>query len=497
MTMRIHGDKIEFPDGTEQFTASNGGGSTPTPEALVWEDKTADRAYGTVYTNTNDVPLYISVTGQCKELNGYIDLYVDGVRLVITGNTSLSDVNQYADIFGIVPSGSTYEVKSTGENTDLALWHEARMPLAIAVGGASGGGGTTDILPVLMSGSIASDGTIESGTGFTTVRSVGQTYIYFDKDIDTPYSVNVSNVQFGDQYVRDLTVGAKTEAGFKVYSYFDSAGQTTSSFDFTVTSQETIAVGGGSGGGTPEKMVWEITNDPIRTFDTVYTNDDDAPRFVNINIKYYSGGSSSCAFYIDGEEIAEMGRTQIPEDDPQHLYTTQMFVIPSGSTYELKKVAQSNISQWWEAKMPVAVGTGGIEEAPSDGKQYARQDEAWTEVTGGDSIWTESGEQAIFTTEKDTTVVAKANTGKYATFIVDNQDQSYAVQIRPDQSNALCFQNVNTGINSMKIATDGRVDIIGSLYVNNTPKSLDSMLVDLEKDVKLSKINSLRNYQQD
>ena len=26
MTMRIHGDKIEFPDGTEQFTASTGSG---------------------------------------------------------------------------------------------------------------------------------------------------------------------------------------------------------------------------------------------------------------------------------------------------------------------------------------------------------------------------------------------------------------------------------------------------------------------------------------
>ena len=35
MTMRIHGDKIEFPDGTEQITAydgsSSGGGGTATP----------------------------------------------------------------------------------------------------------------------------------------------------------------------------------------------------------------------------------------------------------------------------------------------------------------------------------------------------------------------------------------------------------------------------------------------------------------------------------
>ena len=104
-------------------------------------------------------------------------------------------------------------------------------------------------------------------------------------------------------------------------------------------------------------MEWKITNDPILTFDTVYTNDSDTPRFVNINIKYYNSGDSSCAFYIDGEEIAEMGRTATP--DAQHLYTTQLFVVPSGSTYELKKNSQANISQWWEADMPVAIGTGG------------------------------------------------------------------------------------------------------------------------------------------
>ena len=37
----------------------------------------------------------------------------------------------------------------------------------------------------------------------------------------------------------------------------------------------------------------------------------------------------------------------------------------------------------------------------------------------------------------------------------------------------------------MKIDNVGRVDITGSLYVNNSPKSLDVMVTDLEKDVKL------------
>jgi hypothetical protein len=37
----------------------------------------------------------------------------------------------------------------------------------------------------------------------------------------------------------------------------------------------------------------------------------------------------------------------------------------------------------------------------------------------------------------------------------------------------------------MKISPSGRVDITGSLYVNGTPKSLDVMVTDLEKDGKL------------
>ena len=44
MTMRIHGDKIEFPDGTEQFTASSGGGGEAQPPVLfdVWKKENQD-----------------------------------------------------------------------------------------------------------------------------------------------------------------------------------------------------------------------------------------------------------------------------------------------------------------------------------------------------------------------------------------------------------------------------------------------------------------------
>ena len=40
MTMRIHGDKIEFPDGTEQFTASSGGVEAQPPVAFNYSTST-------------------------------------------------------------------------------------------------------------------------------------------------------------------------------------------------------------------------------------------------------------------------------------------------------------------------------------------------------------------------------------------------------------------------------------------------------------------------
>ena len=110
---------------------------------------------------------------------------------------------------------------------------------------------------------------------------------------------------------------------------------------------------------------------------------------------------------------------------------------------------------------------------------------------GGDSLWTEENGVAVYggslTTKgpADTNVNIEAPSGKYASFIVDNADQKYSMQIRPDVSNAFVIRNETSGQNTMTLGTDGRVDITGSLYVNGDPKSVDSMLVDLEKDVKL------------
>ena len=84
-----------------------------------------------------------------------------------------------------------------------------------------------------------------------------------------------------------------------------------------------------------------------------------------------------------------------------------------------------------------------------------------------DSLWTESGGNTIkYTSAGNTTVIAEANSGKYATYQVDNADQKYSMQIRPDQDNAFVIRNETTGQNSMSIATDGSVSTTQDMTVN-------------------------------
>jgi len=153
----------------------------------------------------------------------------------------------------IVPANQTYKVVSNG-TVGTYKWYEARMPLAVAVGGASGGGETTDILPVLYSGMIKSDGTIISGTGFTATKLAGDAGQY-EITFDTPradylYSVNAI-VNTGAS--RFAVLRARSETGFQI-NIIESNGTTTGrptdgNFQFSVIGQETIAVGGGSGDG--------------------------------------------------------------------------------------------------------------------------------------------------------------------------------------------------------------------------------------------------------
>ena len=168
---------------------SSGGGSY-TPEKLVWEDVIDDKERNIVYTNTNNVPIYISVVGLSpsgSDSNSRrLQLKVDDKKLFYTGREL--DVENHTEehysVFGIVPANSTYEIVATSEMV-IATWHEARMPLAIAVG--SGGGDAQP--PVAFE-------VKKSTTAQYFTNNVDTTVLYDSVVLDTDIAYNSSNGQY-------------------------------------------------------------------------------------------------------------------------------------------------------------------------------------------------------------------------------------------------------------------------------------------------------------
>ena len=342
------------------------GGGSYTPEKMVWEDVTADRVLNTEYTNTNDVPLYLqffSIISNKGTQNNHVNVYIDGKSFgLVGGNFTQGDDSDYNISLFVVPSGATYKFQETGTIQEWKL-NEAKMPVAVG----TGGGGTTDILPVLLSGTVFEDGIVGTGEDFTCNKTgTGKYTITFNTPRTTlDYSVTALT---NTSYVRSISVANKSETKFDIWVRDSSSNDfVNGTFDLTVTGTETIAVGGASSGGgsyTPETFVWE---DKLaeRELNTYYTNSTGRPIEVFIiggeigtggDIKFCykpNGGSEMIGAGLYTNSVA--GRQQMT------------FTVPDGDQYKISGAGTASLIQWWEVKMPLAVGAG---------------DSLWTDVDG-------------------------------------------------------------------------------------------------------------------
>jgi hypothetical protein len=124
-------------------------------------------------------------------------------------------------------------------------------------------------------------------------------------------------------------------------------------------------IGEGGGDYTPEKMVWEdkVTE---RTWDTEYKNESDVPLYVKIS-RYSVAPEDYYRFRIDGKDFGLVGTGPIDSSGTSKDYNVNLFIVPAGSTYKVAfstnalthPEANKGIRAWHEARMPVAVGTGG------------------------------------------------------------------------------------------------------------------------------------------
>ena len=383
-------------------------GSTPTPEALVWENKTADREINTVYTNTNDVPLYLQVYISADAPSQNNQMWIDGAYFGAIGQSGSNHKHYDTSLF-IVPSGATYELRAGTNPAEIEKWREARMPLAIAVGEASSGvtaqppvafrlhnpnvdatSGSEMIVPFSgahvdtdngfnvakkcyvvqkagiydVSASIVVDSgknvNLISSTMKVLINNVGQGTSYeSQKDNEgrayTTTEHLIVNLEIGDEIQVNVTASSKDGSDLQL-KWCSLNGHMVSS----------ITEGSGGGDYTPEKMVWE---DKLadRVGDVEYTNDNDVPIYVNIATKCADSDTASYSnFSIDGENFGVVGAEATVEG---RIWNQNFHTVPAGSTYKLTLTGDTlpTITSWKEARMPVAVGTG---------------DSIWTEEDG-------------------------------------------------------------------------------------------------------------------
>lgn len=114
MTTSITQTGIVFPDSTVQTTSAKQIGIDQTY-------LTPSRALGTTYTNTTAKPIWISVVASGS--GGFAGLYLDvnGIRVQTQAHGPDSGL-PYFSVSSIVPSGSTYNVSTSGMT--LVSWTE-------------------------------------------------------------------------------------------------------------------------------------------------------------------------------------------------------------------------------------------------------------------------------------------------------------------------------------------------------------------------------------
>jgi len=475
MTIKIQGDKITFPDDSEQTTAYNGssgggipeapvdgkqygrqdatwtevtgGGSTPTPEALVWEDKLAERDMDVEYTNSYDTPLLLSIGVYTAETNGYATMLIDGANFGAIGHAE-SDNTTYDVVSFTVPSGSKYKLsKGLYGIANKASWHEAKMPVAIGVPSVDTAIGM--VAPFAMdsvpTGWLHCDGSAVSRTTYSLLYSkIGDTYGVGDGST----TFNLPDLQ--DEFIRGssdtLPVGNKQDDEFKAHTHLvggSASKVATNSNQAKFPGSATIdssSTGGeetrprnvamlycinataepSSGGGTPEAMVWEDKT-ADREYGTLYTNTNDVPLYVQVYINVDGKGNYIQAV-IDGQSQGYAGNGAGGTTDGVNSLVNPLYIIPAGKTYKIDLTGADGGTIWKEAKMPVGGSGGGTAEPMvwENKKAERAYDTVYTNTKDcpiyvqpylernstdrmyvqfkidGDLVWTEGGEAVSF-----------------------------------------------------------------------------------------------------
>jgi len=117
---KISTNTIGSIDGTYEIDVKD---IQPIGVGQTWQDVTSQRELDVEYTNDTDRSIMVSVRAGDPAVGGWIELFVNDVR--ISGNYQTIENGGTAYISGIVPPGATYRVLNSPDS-ELNYWSELR-----------------------------------------------------------------------------------------------------------------------------------------------------------------------------------------------------------------------------------------------------------------------------------------------------------------------------------------------------------------------------------
>jgi len=337
----------------------------------------------------------------------------------------------------------------------------------VGTGGASsGGGGTTEVygtakaVAKIVNSEITGteavptmDG-VYNGLGIKGIGKVttGKYFIDFedglfedDNYVATGLVTYPTSGTGATLLMRDDRVGTSTKNRF-YFATITSAYTDAFKIDVTVFDNKPVLVSGGSGGGsyTPEKMVWE---DKTNVANTVYTNTNDVPLYVQFAVYSPSGDENNLVdFKIDDVVVGAVGSVGVSN------WNNPLYIVPAGSTYEVVSEQLATVDKWREAKMPVAIGSGsGGGGVIKQVKQFRKTDifesssalPSTTKVTGLTATITPKSTNSKIMVMVTGAVGVSANNYGTAIQLYRGAEQINLAEIRGTETNAIMGTPVN------------------------------------------------------
>ena len=361
--------------GEDSGGGSGSGGGSYTPEKFEWSEDliaSGQRAFDTEYTNTNDVPLYLQAYVNATGNNGYVTVLIDGTSQGSVGIGTGSGNNVLTIPLTIVPSGSTYKIAKTGTITQ-PTWKEARMPVAVGTGGKpvafdvrmEATKSTPNRVDTLLPLDVAEIDT-ENGLkdGAYEVQKSGTYQITYSTQANGGVSGLASAIL--RLLVNDVEESIVKNAFNNYYGYQSSLSKTVLldlKVGDTLKLQAFLIEGSGAnmncGGGGQTSIVGVLLSGATA-----------------------SGGDSIWSD-VDGDAVLETDGKKLTVDANVAELGAKARITTDTGILELK-VGSGDLADMVLTDSELTVHDKKVTtEAPIDGKQYARKDGDWSEVTGG------------------------------------------------------------------------------------------------------------------